>query len=106
MEEKATALLCPNCGYAFNERRTFDRKEKSVNVFFFGYAPQAAITRDISRSGARIAYKGGPLVLDTVLNFKIESLTARKSAKVVWSRKMGKRISESGLRFVTKGLII
>ena len=106
LEEKAAALLCPNCSYAFDERRTFDRKEKVANIFFFGVVPHKALTKDVSDTGARIAYSGKPFEQDTVLNFKFEGLTARKSAKVVWSRKMGKRISESGLRFVTKGLII
>ncbi|OGQ29369.1 MAG: hypothetical protein A3F88_07955 [Deltaproteobacteria bacterium RIFCSPLOWO2_12_FULL_42_16] len=81
----------------------FDRKEKVANIFFFGVVPQKALTKDVSDTGARIAYSGKPFEQDTVLNFKFEGSTARKSGKVVWSRKMGSKRAESGLRFVPKG---
>lgn len=94
--------MCINCGYAFNERRTFYRKEKAVNVFFFGGVPHNARTRDASGKGIRIAYTGKPLEQDAVLSFTIEGSVARKSAKVVWSKRIDNKKTESGLRFVSK----
>lgn len=81
-----------------------DRKEKSVNLFFFGCALQAAKTRDVSHDGVRIAYTGKPFEQNTVVSFKFEGLTARKSAGVVWSRRIDNKKSESGLRFMPKGV--
>ena len=94
--------LCFKCGCVLVERRMFDRKEKVANIFFFGVVPQKALTKDVSDTGARIAYSGKPFEQDTVLNFKFEGSTARKSGKVVWSRKMGSKRAESGLRYVPK----
>ena len=94
--------LCFKCGCVLVERRALYRNEKAVNVFFFGGVPQAAKIKDVSGKGARIAYAGKPLPRDTLLHFKIEGSTARKSAGVVWSRKMGNKRAESGLRFVPK----
>lgn len=99
--------LCFKCGCALVERRALYRKEKAANVFFFGGAPQAikiknAKTKDVSINGVRIAYAGKPLERDSLLHFKFEGSTARKSAGVVWSRRIGKKVSESGLRYVSK----
>ena len=102
LDAKAILPVCSNCGYAFDERRTFDRKEKVANIFFFGVVPHKALTKDVSDTGARIAYSGKPFEQDTLLNFKFEGLTARKSAKVVWSREMGSKRAESGLMYVPK----
>lgn len=94
--------LCSHCGYAFNERRTFYRKEKVANIFFFGGVPHNAKTRDVSGKGIKVAYTGKPLEQDAVLSFKIEGLNAKNSAKVVWSRRIDNKKSESGLRYVSK----
>lgn len=99
--------MCFKCGYAYVERRALYRKEKAVNVFFFGGVPQAAKIKeakikDVSGNGVRIAYAGKPLARDALLHFKFEGSTARKSAGVVWSRRIGKKGSESGLRYVSK----
>lgn len=94
--------LCLYCGYAFNERRIFYRIEKAANVFFFGDVPQKAKTKDVSGKGIKVAYTGKPFEQDAVLSFKIEGSVARKSAKVVWSKRIGNKKSESGLRFISK----
>ena len=94
--------LCSHCGYAFNERRTFYRKQKAENVFFFGGVPHNAKTKDVSGKGVRIAYTGKPFESDSFLNFKIEGSVAKKSARVVWSKRIGNKKTESGLRYVSK----
>ncbi|MFQ5432310.1 MAG: PilZ domain-containing protein [Nitrospinota bacterium] len=54
---------------------------------------------DLSTNGARIAYAGAPLDIDTDVEIVSDDLFMLRQTQVVWSKPLDAEISMMGLRF-------
>jgi len=63
---------------------------------------RATKTSDLSRNGLKVFYEGAPLVPQTTLSvlIKLNSVSLRRSANVVWSNIVDEVFSVSGLTFM------
>jgi len=92
---------CPKCGYVLVEQREQDRvTQKSDFSITIKEEKRPAKTLDLSPNGARIAYEGGALPVDTVLDFNVDRLNINRTAMAVWTKQMGSGQSQSGLRLL------
>lgn len=64
--------------------------------------PRSAKTSDLSRNGLRVVYEGAPFAPQTPLSvlLKLNSVSLRRSASVVWSKSVDDFFSVSGLAFL------
>ncbi|MFQ5432911.1 MAG: hypothetical protein ACE5EN_10445, partial [Nitrospinota bacterium] len=59
-----------------------------------------AIVRDLSVDGARIAYKGYAIPIETILDFNLDRLNIHRPAMAVWTKQHDPKTSQSGLRLL------
>lgn len=92
---------CPMCGYVLVEQREQGRiMQKSESTITFKEEKRSAQTLDLSPTGARIAYEGDALPVDTLFDFNVERLNVNRPAMAVWTKQTGMGQSQSGLRFL------
>jgi len=92
---------CPKCGYVLVEQREQNRvMQKSDFTITIEEEKRAAKTLDLSPNGARIAYEGSALPVDTVLDFNVDRLNINRPAMAVWTKQTGMGRAQSGLRLL------
>jgi hypothetical protein len=92
---------CPNCRHVLIEQRQHDRVgEKSNLTFTVDEEKRTAKVIDLSMDGARIAYKGDAIPIETILDFNLDRLNIHRPAMAVWTKQLNPKISQSGLRLL------
>ena len=66
--------------------------------FSFGRKQRTATMVDYSRNGAKIVYQGTPLPVHTIIELTVGELKIQGPGRVVWTKKIKKIISATGLR--------
>ena len=92
---------CPKCGYVLVEQRDKGRvTQKSDFTLTIKEERRAAATLDLSANGARIAYEGDGLPVETLFDFNVARLNINRPAMAVWTKQVGTGRSQSGLRLL------
>lgn len=93
--------VCPHCRYVFLERRYKGRikKELAFTVSLEGKKLPARL-EDYSENGIKMVYKGAGLEVDTVLHVNIDEMDLHRNARAVWTKKLSKSLSSSGLKLL------
>ena len=91
---------CPHCKYKLllngrGEERTLTMLDSE---FSFGRKQRTATMVDYSRNGAKIVYQGTPLPIHTIIELKVGELKIQRPGRVVWTKKVKKIMSATGLR--------
>lgn len=90
---------CSHCGYVLINRCE-DRKELSLDSTFTIDGKKKGVTvKDYSVNGAMVVYVGDLIPVNTSLLFEINELNIKKMAKAIWSKKINRSISATGLLF-------
>ncbi|MDH3972729.1 MAG: PilZ domain-containing protein [Deltaproteobacteria bacterium] len=96
---KESSPPCVYCGYVLIERCE-ERKEVSQDMTLTINGRKKGVTlKDYSPNGAMVVYVGSEIPVNTSFLFEIRELNIKKAAKIVWSKKINKSISATGIRF-------
>lgn len=91
---------CPHCKYKLLlngrcEERTLTMLDSE---FTLGREQRAATMVDYSTNGAKIIYQGTSLPTHTIIELKVGELKIQRPGRVVWTKKIKKLMSATGLR--------
>ncbi|VAX21824.1 hypothetical protein MNBD_NITROSPINAE01-249 [hydrothermal vent metagenome] len=90
---------CNHCGYSLIDHRL----EPRINIDI-GFTVNAknemiySILRDYSDSGARIAYEGKPLPVNSTMDINLEEPGIHRQGRAVWSKAINGSISQTGFK--------
>ncbi len=92
---------CTFCGFHFIDKRARERVRTSIGFLMkmTGRTLRAEI-EDYSRTGIRLAYKGSPLDIDSIIDLDISELAMKVKARAVWTRNAGQDFFRTGFRFI------
>ncbi len=94
------SLKCPHCKYVVLDGRPGKRIKTDLYLTFsFGGRSMPVQLVDYSEGGLRIAYKGKPLEINTLIDLDIEKLNIRGTAMAVWTKRVSGAIS-TGFRLI------
>lgn len=92
---------CTFCGHRFIDKRAGGRVR--TNMSFLMKAPDELIpaeVEDYSKTGIRLAYRGKPLDIDSIVDLDISELAIKVKARAVWTRKSENDFSRTGFMFI------
>jgi Zn-finger nucleic acid-binding protein len=91
---------CPHCGFYLMDRRdrTRIKKEVEFEITLRGAKIKARL-KDYSAFGIKMEANGRVLKVNTILDIDIDELKIHRTAKAVWTEKIGGKRSLSGLKF-------
>ncbi len=94
---------CPNCGYSFVKKRSFQRIPRIVEcAFIYKGVRYPALTKNVSDSGVCIEYSFSDehVPQDAILGFFSRPLDIETPAQMVWVKDVERGKTVAGLKYL------